>query len=154
MSAKERLNHAQYKKNKNKFDCAKCHDTLSTKQMLQKHENNCSASLIALKWIRKEAEREGRELIESEDEGGDSNSDQEELKSATKCQVEECGKLLNVGRPGEKLDWWCSDCGYGLCADCRAGSSYAHVLACAFAYKRVHENVDRNAHRERKEKKK
>ena len=119
--------------------------------MLQKHEDNCSAAKGALKWIRKETEREGRELVESdgsEDEGGDSNSDQEEMEPDTSCQ--DCNKLL----VDEGDDWLCPDCGYGLCADCRAGSSYAHVLACTFAHKRVRENVDRNAHRERKETKK
>jgi len=125
---------------------------------LKKHEANCSSAKGALKWVRKEAERESRELIktgaESDgDDGGDScsSSDQEELKSATKCQVEKCGKLLNDGELGGKPDWWCY-CGYGLCADCRVGSSHGHLLACNFAYKRVHEKVDRNAHSKRKQK--
>jgi len=105
----------------------------------------------ALKWIRKETEREGRELVESdgsEDEGGDSNSDQEEMEPDTSCQ--DCNKLL----VDERDDWWCPDCGYGLCADCRAGSSYAHVLACTFAHKRESTRTSTGTPTEKEKKKK
>ena len=103
--------------------------------------------------MRKEAERESRELIETGAESGSeedkhSNPGQEEMEPDTNCQ--DCSNLL----VDERHDWWCSDCGYGLCKDCHDYAALNHVFGCTTKGTRTRKSAGRNAHKERKYNKK
>ena len=82
---------------------------------------------------RKERVQKGQDSSEDEEDkhssqgGSDSESDTEPDNECRDCSE----RLL------EGSDWWCSNCGYGLCADCRPGSALSHLYGCSKAYKSI-----------------
>lgn len=143
-SAADKAAHKRYQTHKNEFECPKCRVHLSTDQKLKEHDTICTQVRRNLKALQKLADRERKQRTtggKSDEEEKHSNLDPHEESTAPgKATYDKDDMCQECGEPiwGERSDeWWCDDCGYGLCADCRPDSALNHVYGCPNARKSV-----------------